>query len=180
MYGLVNQGLKEMVCRERGEDVWREICAALGMTADDFELMKPYPDSDTGRLVEAIAQRLEITPQRVLADFGKYWVLFTANEGYGPIMDLFGHDMRTCLKNLNRMHGHMGAMMPQLKPPRFVVNERSPTSMVLHYYSTRQGLAPMVFGLLQGLADKFGERIEIDHIPVGARSDHDEFDIVFV
>jgi hypothetical protein len=38
----------------------------------------------------------------------------------------------------------------------------------------------MVFGLLQGLADKFGERIEIDHIPVGARSDHDEFDIVFV
>jgi hypothetical protein len=180
MYGLVNQGLKEMVCRERGQDVWREICVELGIPTDDFESLRPYPDSDTGRLIGAIAKRLNKTQQEVLSQFGKYWVPFTAGEGYGAIMDLFGHDLRSCLRNLNRMHGHMGAMMPQLKPPRFIVNERSDTHMIVHYYSTRSGLAPMVFGLLQGLADKFNEQIEIEHIPSGERSDHDEFEILFV
>jgi len=72
---------------------------------------------------------MQITPDEVLRLFGKYWVAFTATEGYGPILNLFGQDLRTCLSNLNRMHAHMGAMMPDLKPPRFRVAENSSTSM---------------------------------------------------
>jgi hypothetical protein len=35
----------------------------------------------------------------------------------------------------------------------------------------------MVEGLLDGLAEKFGDTISIRHIPKGERSDHDEFEV---
>ncbi len=104
-------------------------------------------------------------------------MIFTAKEGYGPILDLFGGDFKTCLRNLNLMHGHMGAMMPNLKPPRFVVTERGDGMMRVNYYSSRTGLAPMVVGLLEGLSEKFQEPVAIRQVPRVADADCDEFEI---
>jgi hypothetical protein len=162
MYGLVNQGLKDMVCHQAGIDAWREVCAHAGMATDDFDLLQPYDDASTARLVSSISEILNISESDVLIRFGSYWVTFTAQQGYGPIMDLFGKDFRSCLRNLNRMHAHMGAVMPKLCPPRFEVYEEGAASVHVHYFSSRQGLSPMVLGLLQGLADKFGERVSIN------------------
>lgn len=177
MYGLIQKGLKDMVCHSMGDDVWSEICEVAKCQELDFEPLQSYPDSLTASLVDACAKRMELSHAEVLRRFGKYWVAFTAQEGYGPILDLFGGDLRTCLRNLNRMHGHMGAMMPNLKPPRFVVSEGEDSMIKLLYYSTRTGLAPMVLGLVEGLSEKFGEPIAIKQIPRVPSSDHDEFEI---
>lgn len=161
MYGLVSQGLRDMVCLEVGQDTWRKICKEADISPNDFDLMEPYDDSVSDKLVTAVARELKLDPSDVLIRFGKYWISFTAHHGYGQIMDLFGKDFRTCLMNLNRMHGHMGATMPQLKPPRFTVIDQGPNVLEVRYSSTRKGLAPMVHGLLLGLADKFKERAAI-------------------
>jgi hypothetical protein len=162
MYGLINQGLKEMVCQRDGVDTWRSVCSSLAIAPDDFELLQPYEDSLTQKLIEAVATEWRVPPSEVLQGFGRHWILFTANQGYGPIMDLFGNDFRTCLQNLNRMHAHMGAMMPKLQPPRFDVREIGPHVVEVRYSSSRSGLYPMVYGLLQGLAEKFSERVTIE------------------
>jgi hypothetical protein len=177
MYGLIQKGLKDMVCRSMGDDVWSEICQTASCEDSDFEPLQSYPDSLTASLVAACATRMELAPEDVLRRFGRYWVAFTAQEGYGPILDLFGGDLRTCLRNLNRMHGHMGAMMPNLKPPRFVVEEEQDMLIKLRYYSSRQGLAPMVVGLIEGLSEKFGEPVVIKQLPRAQGVDHDEFEI---
>jgi hypothetical protein len=161
MYGLVNQGLKDMVCLDAGQDTWMRICQQVGLSHHDFDLMEPYDDALTAKLVAEIAAELNIDGPEVLTRFGKYWIKFTAHQGYGQIMDLFGKDFKTCLKNLNRMHGHMGSMMPGLKPPRFTVVDRGSSTLEIQYSSTRKGLAPMVHGLLIGLAEKFNEKAEI-------------------
>jgi hypothetical protein len=179
MYGLIHQGFKDMVCLSHGEDVWREICGGISREPGDYDPLASYPDAETFRLLEAVTQRLELSHEEVLRRFGRYWIRYTALEGYGPILDLFGKDFSSCLKNLNRMHGHMGAMMPNLKPPRFEVKEHDSRGVTLHYFSSRKGLAPMVHGLLEGLSDRFNEPISIDYFPQGERSDHDEFDIFF-
>jgi hypothetical protein len=179
MYGLVQKGLKDMVCHTMSEDVWRDICRAASYDGHDFEPLQTYPDSLTAALVDECAKRMQLTHHEVLRQFGRYWIAFTAHEGYGPILDLFGTDLKTCLSNLNRMHGHMGAMMPSLQPPRFRVTANGDSSMTLHYYSGRTGLAPMVLGLIEGLSEKFSEPVSINHIPIGQRSDHDEFEIQF-
>jgi hypothetical protein len=180
MYGLLNQGLKELVISRAGDRIWSDICLSVGISAADFDLLLPYDDSITYRLVGATSDALEIPVVEILRMFGSHWVSFTAQQGYGEMMTLFGRDLRTCLKNLNLMHGHLGAMMPDLHPPRFTVEERHSDRITVHYHSTREGLGPLVVGLIEGLAEKFGESIQITHIPKQERSDHDEFDILFL
>jgi hypothetical protein len=38
----------------------------------------------------------------------------------------------------------------------------------------------MVTGLLEGLAEKYSERISVLYVPKGTRSDHDEFEVSFL
>jgi hypothetical protein len=179
MYGLINQALKDLVLAQAGTATWRTICVSAGINAGDFEELLPYDDALTYRLVGLTADALTMTSEDILKMLGYHWVAFTAEQGYGQIMEIFGRDLRTCLRNLNHMHGHMGAMMPDLHPPRFLVEEHSPDSITLHYHSSRPGLGPLVIGILEGLSAKFQEKIEIVHIPTNQRSDHDEFDIAF-
>lgn len=180
MYGLINAAIQELVISTAGEDVWLKIAKAARAEPDGFEALCPYSDALSYTLVELAAHELNIPETEILKAFGRFWITYTAEEGYGDLMILFGADFRTCLRNLNRMHAHMGATMPMLKPPRFKLEERSTQKAVLHYFSTRSGLAPMVIGLLEGLAEKYKERIEVSVSPAGTRSDHDEFDIEFL
>jgi hypothetical protein len=179
MYGLINQALKDLVHTRADARVWSNICQLAQISTEDFDELLPYDDTVTYRLVGLTAEALHTSPEDILKMFGNHWVTFTASQGYGQIMDIFGRDLRTCLRNLNHMHGHMGAMMPDLHPPRFVVEEHSPNTITLHYHSARQGLGPLVIGILEGLSLKFNENIEIAHVPKDRRSDHDEFDISF-
>lgn len=179
MYGLVNEGIRDMVVAMAGTEAWESISQEAGVDSAGFEPLCPYDDSLTYKLVDLVSRRFELAPEDVLRRYGRYWITYTATQGYGEIMLLFGSDFRSCLENLNRMHGHMGAMMPQLSPPRFQLEVRGPTDWLVHYYSHRHGLGPMVTGLLEGLAEKYKERVSIRHITKGTRSDHDEFEVSF-
>jgi hypothetical protein len=62
-----------------------------------------------------------------------------------------------------------------LKPPSFSVSEQATDSLVLHYYSERPGLAPLVVGLLKGLGDRFGLEVEATWERVDSGRPHDRF-----
>jgi hypothetical protein len=179
MYGMVNLAVRDLVITQFGESTWQTICEKAGVGTTDFVALKAYPDSVTYSLVGSASELLKVAPEQILHTFGEHWVRYTAHAGYGVMMDMFGRDFRTCLKNLNGMHSHMGAMMPELVPPRFTVDEVDATHLRVHYFSTREGLAPFVTGLLVGLAHKFGDTVTIQHHAKGTRSDHDEFDVTF-
>ena len=162
MYGLINIGIKDFIKNRVSKKVWSEICNDLELDRDVvFEALNVYDDKLTYDLVGVISEKLSLEPAEVLERFGIFWVQFTGAEGYGQLMDLFGKDMITFLKNLNSMHARMGSMMPNLKAPRFVVEELSKNEVDLYYYSEREGLGPMVKGLLIGLSNRFGQEIEV-------------------
>jgi Haem-NO-binding len=135
VYGLINEGLRDMVVGMAGQDAWKSMTEDMGIDPSGFEPLCPYDDSLTYKLVELVSTRFNLSQDEVLRRYGNYWITFTAAQGYGEMMQLFGSDFRSCLKNLNRMHGHMGAMMPNLSPPRFRVEERTPHDLLVHYYS---------------------------------------------
>ncbi len=180
MYGLVNEGFRELVIRLGGNEMWEEICLEAGIEPEGFEPLCPYHDSLTYKLVQFASEKLRVSTNDLLTRYGHYWITYTAESGYGDIMRLFGSDFRSCLMNLNRMHANMGAMMPALSPPRFTVESPSEDQLLVHYHSHRPGLAPMVVGLLHGLADKYGDTVPVEHTPKGERSDHDEFLVRFI
>jgi hypothetical protein len=50
---------------------------------------------------------------------------------------------------------------PKLNPPEFMVEELSDQILILHYYSSREGLTHFVVGLLKGLAKMYDAQIQI-------------------
>lgn len=165
MYGLVNQAVRDLVIKGFGEEKWNLICKEAGIPNKDFVSMQYYPDTITYSLVGAAAKHLNLSAETILSEFGKHWVLYTAENGYGPLMDLFGENYKSCLMNLNNLHARMGLSMPELAPPRFIFTEITPEIYQIEYQSKRQGLEPMVQGLLEGLAQKYKTPAVVKQIP---------------
>ena len=174
MYGLVNKAVVDLVVSKFGQDTWNAIKKKAEVDIDVFVSMEGYPDDITYRLVGAASEVLKIPPEKVLEAFGEYWVLYTAQEGYGPMLDASGKTLREFLENLDALHARVALTMSELRPPRFRLTAVDDSTMTLEYHSTRQGLAPMVVGLLRGLSIRFETPIDITHT---RREGHDEFTI---
>ncbi|WP_157268632.1 heme NO-binding domain-containing protein [Azohydromonas aeria] len=167
MYGLVNRAIEQLVVSTGGEAAWQRVCQRAGIGAEGFVAMCPYDDGVTYRLVGAVSQELGQSAEQVLEAFGNYWVLYTAEEGYGELMHACGDDLRQFLDNLNELHGRIETIFPGLRPPHFEVHDVAPGEYRVHYVSGREGLAPMVVGLLKGLARRFGQSVAIEQLPTG-------------
>jgi hypothetical protein len=176
MYGLVNKAIQDMVCSRFGENTWQEIKQKAGIEVDFFITMEAYPDEITHRLVKAASAVLNLSPQEVMQAFGEYWVQYTAWEGYGELMDMSGDNLPEFLENLDNLHARVGISFPQLQPPSFECADIEEESLKLRYHSTREGLAPMVIGLIKGLGKKFHTEVDISQTQSReAGAEHDEF-----
>jgi len=176
MYGLVNQGVRDLAVTLGGEPLWQRIVVAAGVGDKQFVSMSTYSDEVTYRLVTAAAEVLGLTDAEVLHAFGRHWVLYTAARGYGAIFDTMGRDLPEFLANLDAMHARLSLSMTDLTPPSFVCEEVGNGRLRLEYWSDRPGLAPMVAGLLAGLGERFDTTVSVTQTVFSAEgADHDEF-----
>ena len=183
MYGLANKALEQLVTSRFGEEAWETIKRNAGVDVEVFVSMEAYPDDVTYKLLGAATEVLGLSADEVLAAFGEYWVLYTANEGYGDLLTLAGDTLPTFLQNLDHLHTRVGLMFPELKPPSFWCTNVGEDSLQLHYrpgVPSREGLGAMVVGAVKGLAKRF--KIEVEIAQTAHRSqgaDHDEFSLAF-
>lgn len=176
MYGLVNKAVQDLVRSRFGEDTWQAIKRKAGVEDDVFVSMDAYPDAVTYDLVTASSDVLGLSPDEVLRAFGEHWILYTAREGYGDLLKMAGSTFLGFVQNLDNLHARVGMSFPDLKPPSFQCTDVADGSMRLRYYSTREGLGPMVVGLLHGLGKMFDMELTVAHeARRGEGSDHDEF-----
>lgn len=176
MYGIINKAIQDLAIKQGGEQIWEKICTNAKCSDSSFLLSQPYEDAITFRLVAAAAQEFDIPAQTLLRDFGKHWISYTRGQGYSSLMGMFGSNMREFIGNLNGLHSQLFAAMPEAKPPHFTVVADDGSSFVVQYRSERVGLAPMVQGLLEGLADHFNQRCEVKTNSLrNDAQDYDEF-----
>ncbi|MCO4772074.1 MAG: heme NO-binding domain-containing protein [Deltaproteobacteria bacterium] len=178
MYGLVNKAVETMVRGSFGDETWHRIRSAAGREDEPFLSMRTYPDVVTWNLVAAASQELQMEPDAVLEAFGRYWIRYSAQEGYGQMLSLFGADLRTFLMNLDEMHARIGLSFPDLHPPSFSVSEQGPGTVHLHYKSHREGLGAFVVGLVLGLADRFSEQVDISLLESKGQGSADDLFLV--
>lgn len=187
MYGLVNQAIEDFVVHRFGDAAWRQLRDASGVCPEMFIAMDSYPDDVTYKLVDTASGLFGMTAEQILQGFGEYWVLYTAEAGYGDMLAMFGGDLSSFLANLDTLHSHVAMTFPELRPPSFAI-EQAEGCMRLHYRSQREGMAPMVMGLLQGLAQRFSQAIEVEQTAhkgqprsdQAGTHDHDIFDVRFL
>jgi Haem-NO-binding len=176
MYGLVNKAIEDMALAVGGEETWRKIKAEAGVDVVAFVSMDAYPDEVTYSLVGAASKVLGMPAEQILESFGLHWVLYTAREGYGPLLNSAGTSMAEFLENLDALHVRVGLTMPDLRPPSFQVARIDDSTFTVRYYSERAGLAPMVVGLLKGVGHRFGHEVLVSHtVSKETSTDHDEF-----
>jgi hypothetical protein len=177
MYGLVNKAIADMVKTKFGEETWQEIRQKASVEDETFLSMEGYPDDVTHRLVKAGSQVLGLSGAQIMEAFGEFWVNYTATEGYGELMDMSGDDLPEFLQNLDNLHARVGVTFPNLKPPSFDSYEgENENELTLEYHSEREGLTPMVFGLVKGLGTRFDTEVDISQTQSREEgADHDEF-----
>lgn len=164
MYGLVNKAIKDLVVKEFGQVKWDEICALSNFHEGEFVAMHSYPDSLTYDLVKNASRVLKKDSEVVLETFGEYWILFTVDEGYGDLMELSGNSFSEFLSNLDMLHYRINNIMPNLNAPQFTTRNETDNSIELEYRSPREGLTPMLIGLIRGLGKRFDLIVSIEQI----------------
>lgn len=175
MYGLVNEAIRDLVVKEHGEAAWARIAARAGAQTHSFVSMCPYDDGVTYKLVAAVSKELGAPANAVLEKFGEHWIGFTAERGYGNLLELCGRSFAEFLEQLDSIHARMKLAFPKLDPPIIVSTRLAPGLVRLDYSSRREGLAPMMVGLLRGLGRRFGIAVEIEQTETRAEHGADRF-----
>lgn len=164
MYGLVNRAIEELVRSRFGDDAWHAVCRRASIDPPNFVGMQPHDDAITYGLIGATAAELQVDVAAVLETFGEHWMTYTVEQGCGHLLSMMGSPVEQFLDNLDAMHGRIQAQTPGLRPPHRRREPLPDGSSILHYCSERPGLAPMVVGLLRGLAQRFAVRTDIEQL----------------
>jgi len=179
MYGMVNRAIEDLIVSSAGTDTWEQIKLKAGLENLQFLDSSNYEDDITYKLVAAASVVLDQPPYDVLHAFGRHWVLYTGREGWASLFNVAGSDFISFLEQLDEMHARVSTAMPEGKMPEFTLI-RKDGNFDLEYRSEREGLAPMVVGILSGLAEQFNEAWEIEHIGHRSESGLDRFQLTSV
>jgi hypothetical protein len=172
MYGLVNKSIQDLITTNFGQEKWETIKLNSGVDIDYFISTEPYEDSVTFQLAQSASTELNISVEEVLFVFGEWWILKTGNEKYGGLMKAGGSNLKEFLVNLPLFHDRIMLIYPKLTPPEFKIDEIEDQSLVLHYFSKREGLVGFMKGLISGLGKLFETPVEILHL-YGKDNGHD-------
>ena len=171
MYGLINVAVRDLVTSRFGENAWNQILEKSQVDEMAFVRMGQNDDAVTYALIGAASEVLDLPASDILQAFGQYWTEFTAEEGYGHLLDSAGKTLPEFLQNLDQLHARVGTMYPDLKPPIFECSNITENSLDLYYRSERDGLDDLVIGLLKGLAVRFDNEVTIKQIATKSDSE---------
>lgn len=155
MYGIVNKSIEDLLKSNFGEEKWEIIKEQSGIDVDYFLSNEPYDDAITYKLAEAASEELNVPVGQILESLGEWWILKSAKEKYGGLMQAGGNNLKEFLTNLPLFHNRLMHMYPKLTPPEFKVSDIEDTSIHIHYFSKREGLQEFVRGLLSGLGKMY-------------------------
>ncbi|XP_075545758.1 guanylate cyclase soluble subunit beta-1-like isoform X1 [Dermacentor variabilis] len=182
MYGFVNHALELLVLRKFGAETWEQIKREAEIEMEgQFLVRLVYDDEITYSLVLAAEKVLGIPADEILEMFGRMFFDFCQESGYDKILQVLGATPRDFLQNLDALHDHLATIYPGMRAPSFRCTERpGDGALLLHYYSEREGLEPIVIGIVKAVASKLhhtevqveqlqGKEDGLDHVQFAIR-----------
>lgn len=161
MYGLVNRAIEDLITSTAGAETWDEIKVRAGHSGLQILDSHNYSDQVTYDLVAAASEVLNQPSAEILRAFGRHWILYTGREGWASLFDFTAQDFISFVQQLDEMHARVNTAMPEGRMPEFTLVQLE-RGYELTYLSERAGLGPMVMGILEGLAEQFGEHWQIE------------------
>lgn len=159
MHGFVMNQLQQFVESTASKGKWFAILEQAELEDAEFYTVTNYPDAQMLALVEAASNILDLSQNEVLESFGTYLgkSLFTT---YRPIID---PELRTIefLEHVEgSMHKVVRARNSQAHPPVLDCQKVGPDEITIGYSSERK-LCAVARGMANGIAEHYGEKIEV-------------------
>ncbi len=161
MYGMVNNAFRRYVIDHQGDAAWNEIVTRADLDTAEFGAMMAYDDSVTLSIFDAMVSESGRDPGELLQDVGRSWVRFAKTTSFAGLLAMAGKDFESLIGSLDDMHARIKTSLPALRPPSFDCRRLDGGFIEVTYRSEREGLFPFVLGVLEGLADDFGEQVEV-------------------
>ena len=161
MHGIIFVELKKYVEDKVGAEAWRAVVDKSGVPTSIYMAVRPYDDAELIALVQTASSMTGTPVPALLKDFGKFIVpglMKTYRAFMKPqwrtldVLEFTESHIHTKVRTMTK-----GAMPPFLQPSRVAPNE------VLIKYGSPRKLCPVAEGIIQGIADHFGERIAMTH-----------------
>ncbi|KAL1431390.1 hypothetical protein MTO96_014242 [Rhipicephalus appendiculatus] len=157
VYGFIHCALEDLVTKKFGADTWKMLLEKSGITMHgaSFLMHKVYTDDMTLKLVAAACEVLGLDLDTCLEAFGEHFLYFCQQHGYDHILRVLGSNMADFLTNLDNLHDHLASTYPGMRAPSFRVTPGPSGQILLHYYSDRKGLHPIVLGIVKVVGKEF-------------------------
>ncbi|KAK6763447.1 hypothetical protein RB195_023950 [Necator americanus] len=114
----------------------------------ESEIAHYYNDVETMRLVNAMANIIGIPVEEVWEAYGGFLIQFTMETGWDELLRAMASDLEGFLDSLDSLHYFIDHVVYQtkLRGPSFRCEPQPDGTLLLHYYSKRSGLYPIVKG----------------------------------
>lgn len=78
------------------------------------------------------------------------FLVFCQESGFDTLLRALGDNPKELVQNLDTLHNHLANhCYPQMRPPSFNCKVADNGTLVIKYYSTREGLDSIVIGLIE-------------------------------
>eukprot|EP00117_Sycon_ciliatum_P003398 scpid21713/ scgid8212/ Guanylate cyclase soluble subunit beta-2 len=175
MYGFMFKALERLIKSRFGDTIWTAILTDATETdlEHGFKLHEMYPDSLLTKLVrssitvlEKEKPELQMTANVLLELFGKEFFSWTVEYRYDNLLRILGSTLSDFLANLDALHDHLGTAYSGMQAPSFRCADSGKDVIYLYYYSVREGLYPIVSGIVKAVArEVYHVNISMEVVP---------------
>lgn len=160
MHGIVYFLLQQFVESSWDNATWTSMFETAGLERKTYLPTDVYPDAEILALVEAGAKVADASEEEVLTAFGRF-LAPNLMAIHGALIHPEWRTLETILNTEEVMHTMVRQSKPGAQPPVLKCVQVDDNTLQIIYTSPRK-LCPLAKGIMQGIADHFGETIRID------------------
>ena len=160
MHGIILHELKKYVEATRGGDGWKSLLEKSGAPRHLFLPTRIYPDGEFSALIAAASDMTGTPVPALLADLGRSLVpgLF---ESYRSLIDPAWKTLDLLESTQTSIHVAVSVWNRDAAPPALSCSRPDRDTVIIEYDSPRK-LCHLAKGIIQGIADHYGEQIRLD------------------
>ncbi len=159
MHGFIFIEIKKYAETHIGSGAWRQVLETAGLGSREYINGVDYPDTEVVRIVTAASQATGTPVADLLESFG----CFLAGDLFRAFRPLIDPHWRTLdfLENVEAtIHRVVRARNAKARPPALVCNRVTETEVLVEYQSPRK-MCPLAKGIVQGVAEHYGDQIRL-------------------
>ncbi|KAH7695295.1 Protein GCY-36, partial [Aphelenchoides avenae] len=136
-----------MMIRTYGEEFWSEVLKRAGFESGKENIVNHYyQDNDTYALVDSVSVIAKMPREQVWEQYGAFLVEYTMEIGWEELLLAMSPHLKGFLDSLDSLHYFIDHIVykTSLRGPSFRAEETEDGSIILHYFTARAGLFPIV------------------------------------